>query len=35
MGVSKVLQFLGNMRHNSAALDDFTEVLKVTNHTGL
>ena len=32
---SKLLQYFGNARHNSVALDAFTEVVKVTNHTGL
>ena len=32
---SKVLQYFGNVRHSSAALDTFTEVVKVANHTRL
>ena len=32
---SKVFQYFGNFRHNSAAPPDFSVVLKVTNHTGL
>ena len=34
-GESKVLQYFGNMRHISAVLDAFAEVVKLTNHTGL
>ena len=30
-----ILQYIGNTRHNSAAPNAFTEVMKVTNHTGL
>ena len=32
---SKVLQYFGNMRLNSAAMYAFAEVLKGMNHTGL
>ena len=32
---SKVLQYFGNVRHNSAAADAFTEGVKVMNHNGL
>ena len=32
---SKVLQYFGNIRHNSAILDTFADVMKVINHTGL
>ena len=31
----KFLQYFGNMRHNLAALNAFTKVVKMTNHTGL
>ena len=34
-GESKVLQYFANMRHNSATIVVFAEVVKVTNHTGL
>ena len=34
-GKSKVLQYFGDMKYNSVALDTFAEILKVTNHTGL
>ena len=34
-GESKVLQYFGNMRHNSAASNAIAEVEKVTNYTGL
>ena len=33
-GKSKVLQYLGNVRHNSTALDTFAKVMKVMNYTG-
>ena len=32
---SKALQYFGNVRHNTAAPDNFIGVMKVTNHTGL
>ena len=32
---SQILQYFGNMRHNSTALNAFTMVVKMTNHTGL
>ena len=32
---SKVLQYFGNVTHNSAASDAFVEVMKVMNHFGL
>ena len=32
-GESKVLQYFGNMRCNSAAPDAFSNVVKVSNHT--
>ena len=32
---SKVLQYFSNAKHNSAALDTFTKILKVINYTGL
>ena len=32
---SKVLQYFSNVRHNSAAVDAFVEIVKVTNHIGL
>ena len=31
----KVFQYFNNMRHNSAAVDAFDEVIKVMNHTSL
>ena len=34
-GESKVLQYFGNVRHNSIALDVLAEGVKVTSHTGL
>ena len=34
-GESKILQYFGNIENNSAALDAFAGVLKVTNYTGL
>ena len=34
-GESKVLQYFGNMRHDSAILDAFTKVMYVTNHSGI
>ena len=33
-GESKVLQYLGNVIHNSTAHNAFAEVVKVTNHNG-
>ena len=33
--VSKVFEYFGNMRHNSAVPDVFTKIVKMTNHTGL
>ena len=33
--VTKVLQYFGHVRHNSAYLDDFVKVVKVTNNTKL
>ena len=35
LGESKVWQYFCNMKHNLAALDAFTEIVKVTNHNGL
>ena len=32
---SKVLQYFGNVRDNSAAPSDFAKFVKVTTHTGL
>ena len=32
---SKILQYFGNVRHNSSALDAFVEVVVVSNNTGL
>ena len=34
-GESKVLQYFGNVGHNLAALDAFSEVVKLTNHIRL
>ena len=34
-GSSKVLKYFGNMRFNSATLDDFAEVINVKKHTEL
>ena len=34
MQESKVLQYFGNERHNSAALDAFVKVMKMANQTG-
>ena len=34
-GESKVLQYFGNVEHNSTVLDAFADVMKVTNHTKL
>ena len=31
---TQVLQYFGNIKHNSAALDAFAEVMKMTNHIG-
>ena len=33
--VSQVLLYIGDVRYNSAALDAFAKVVKVTKHTGL
>ena len=35
LGKSKILYYFGNARHNSAALDAFTNIVKVANHTVL
>ena len=34
-GEWKVLQYFGNMMHNSTALDTFAGDVKVTSHAGL
>ena len=34
-GESKVLQYFGDTRYNSAALVAFAKVVNMTNHTGL
>ena len=35
LGVSRILQYFRNIRHNSAAPNAFAEVLKVMKHSGL
>ena len=35
LGESKVLQYFGNVSHNSAALDAFVDVVNETKYTGL